>query len=211
MNIANKIATILNLKEEQVNKTIELIDEGNTIPFIARYRKEVTGNLTDEVLRELEENLKYQRNLEQRKEEVISSIENQDKMTDELREQIEIAETLKAVEDIYRPYKQKRQTRATKAKEKGLEPLSNFILTWKEGDADIDEEAKKYINEEVETSELAIEGAKDIIAELISDAVVFRNLLRKDSKRDGTLVVEKSKVEEADEKEAQNYEIYFGD
>ena len=209
MNIANKIATILNLKEEQVNKTIELIDEGNTIPFIARYRKEVTGNLTDEVLRELEENLKYQRNLEQRKEEVISSIENQDKMTDELREQIETAETLKAVEDIYRPYKQKRQTRATKAKEKGLEPLSNFILTWKEGDADIDEEAKKYINEEVETSELAIEGAKDIIAELISDAVVFRNLLRKDSKRDGTLVVEKSKVEEADEKEAQNYEIYF--
>ena len=209
MNIANKIATILNLKEEQVNKTIELIDEGNTIPFIARYRKEVTGNLTDEVLRELEENLKYQRNLEQRKEEVISSIENQDKMTDELREQIETAETLKAVEDIYRPYKQKRQTRATKAKEKGLEPLSNFILTWKEGDADIDEEAKKYINEEVETFELAIEGAKDIIAELISDAVVFRNLLRKDSKRDGTLVVEKSKVEEADEKEAQNYEIYF--
>lgn len=209
MNIANKIATILNLKEEQVNKTIELIDEGNTIPFIARYRKEVTGNLTDEVLRELEENLKYQRNLEQRKEEVISSIENQDKMTDELREQIEIAETLKAVEDIYRPYKQKRQTRATKAKEKGLEPLSNFILTWKDGDADIDEEAKKYISEEVETSELAIEGAKDIIAELISDAVVFRNLLRKDSKRDGTLVVEKAKVEEADEKEAQNYEIYF--
>lgn len=209
MNIVKKIAQGLNIKEIQVEKAIELIDEGNTIPFIARYRKEVTGNLTDEILRELEIKLKYERNLEKRKEEVISSIESQDKMTPELLKLINEAESLKDVEDIYRPYIQKRQTRATKAKEKGLEPLSNFILTWKEGYGSIEEEAKKYINDEVESVEDALNGAKDIIAELISDAVVFRNVLRKDAKRDGILKVEKAKVEDKDEKEASTYEIYF--
>lgn len=209
MSITNKIAIELNIKESQVKKTIELIDEGNTIPFIARYRKEVTGNLTDEVLRELESLLSYQRNLEKRKEEVISSIENQDKMTDQLMKAIRDAETLKDVEDIYRPYKQKKQTRATKAKEKGLEPLSNFILTWKEEHGSILEKAKEFITEEVETVEDALNGAKDIIAELISDTAVFRNILRKDAKRDGVLVVEKTKIEESKEEESKTFEIYF--
>lgn len=209
MSITNKIAIELNIKESQVKKTIELIDEGNTIPFIARYRKEVTGNLTDEVLRELESLLSYQRNLEKRKEEIISSIENQDKMTDQLMKAIRDAETLKDVEDIYRPYKQKKQTRATKAKEKGLEPLSNFILTWKEEHGSILEKAKEFITEEVETVEDALNGAKDIIAELISDTAVFRNILRKDAKRDGVLVVEKTKIEESKEEESKTFEIYF--
>lgn len=209
MDIVKSIARDLEIKETQVQKTIELIDEGNTIPFIARYRKEVTGNLTDEILRQLEERLNYLRNLEKRKEEVISSIENQDKMTDQLMEAINKAETLKEVEDIYRPYKQKKQTRATKAKEKGLEPLSNFILTWKEEKGSIEEEADKYITDEVKTREEVLQGAKDILAELISDATVFRNILRKDAKRDGVLVSTMAKFDEKDEEEAKTFEIYF--
>lgn len=209
MNIALKIANELNIKETQVEKTIALIDEGNTIPFIARYRKEVTGNLTDEVLRELEAKLKYIRNLEERKQEVIQSIEKQEKMTEELMAQIEKAETLKEVEDIYRPYKQKKQTRATKAKEKGLEPLSNFILRWTPEAGSIEEKAKEYITEEVPSAEEAIAGAKDIIAELISDTTVFRNVLRKDAKRDGVLVVEKGNFDEGQTEEASVFEMYF--
>lgn len=212
MDIIKKISDQLNISKSQATKTVALIDEGNTIPFIARYRKEVTGNLTDEVLRELEESLTYLRNLEQRKSEVINSIENQDKMTDSLMKQIEEAETLKAVEDIYRPYKQKKQTRATKAKEKGLEPLSNFILTWKQGNGDIEDEAKKYITDEVETVEDAIAGAKDIIAELISDAVVFRNILRKDAKRDGTISSTIGKIDETNPdqvQESKTFDQYF--
>lgn len=209
MNINKKISEELNIKLSQVEKTVELIDEGNTIPFIARYRKEVTGNLTDEVLRELEDKLNYLRNLEQRKEEVISSIEEQDKLTEELEESIKKAETLKDVEDIYRPYKQKRQTRATKAKEKGLEPLSNFILRWSEGDMSIEEKAEDFLNEEVETVKDAIAGAKDIIAELISDAVVFRNILREDAKKIGTIVSEKAKIDESEENDAKVFDSYF--
>lgn len=209
MDIVKSIAKDLEIKEIQVQKTIELIDEGNTIPFIARYRKEVTGNLTDEVLRQLEERLNYLRNLEKRKEEVITSIENQEKMTDQLMEQIQKAQTLKEVEDIYRPYKQKKQTRATKAKEKGLEPLSNFILTWKEGNGSIEEEADKYITDEVKTREDAIEGAKDILAELISDTTVFRNILRKDAKRDGKIISTEAKYDEKDAQEAKTFEMYF--
>lgn len=209
MDIVKSIAKDLDIKESQVQKTIELIDEGNTIPFIARYRKEVTGNLTDEVLRQLEERLNYLRNLEKRKEEVITSIENQEKMTDQLMEAIQKAETLKEVEDIYRPYKQKKQTRATKAKEKGLEPLSNFILTWKEGYGSIEEEADKYITDEVKTRQEAIEGAKDILAELISDTTVFRNILRKDAKRDGKIISTEAKYDEKDAEEAKTFEIYF--
>lgn len=209
MNINKKIAEELNIKESQVEKTVNLIDEGNTIPFIARYRKEVTGNLTDEVLRELETKLNYLRNLETRKEEVIASIEKQDKMTDDLMSQIENAETLKEVEDIYRPYKQKKQTRATKAKEKGLEPLSNFILTWKEGNGSILEKAEEFITEEVPSVEDAINGAKDILAELISDATVFRNILRKDAQRVGVIVSQKAKIEEGKEEEAATFDSYF--
>lgn len=212
MDIIKKIAEELNIKESQVEKTIALIDEGNTIPFIARYRKEVTGNLTDEVLRDLEDKLSYLRNLESRKEEVISSIENQDKMTDALMKEIQAAETLKDVEDIYRPYKQKRQTRATKAKEKGLEPLSNFILTWKEGSSSIPEEAEKYLTDEVETVEDAINGAKDILAELVSDATVFRNILRSDAERRGTISSKLAKIDEDNQEEmevANTFAQYF--
>ena len=209
MNINRKIAEELNIKESQVEKTVALIDEGNTIPFIARYRKEVTGNLTDEVLRELENKLNYIRNLEARKQEVISSIEKQEKMTDELMLQIAKAESLKEVEDIYRPYKQKKQTRATKAKEKGLEPLSNFILTWKDGNGSIVEKAEEFITEEVPTVDDAINGAKDILAELISDATVFRNILRKDAQRDGLIVSQKAKIEPGQEEEAATFDSYF--
>lgn len=212
MDIIKKIAEELNIRESQVEKTIALIDEGNTIPFIARYRKEVTGNLTDEVLRDLEDKLSYLRNLESRKEEVISSIENQDKMTDALMKEIQAAETLKDVEDIYRPYKQKRQTRATKAKEKGLEPLSNFILTWKEGSSNIPEEAENYLTDEVETVEDAINGAKDILAELVSDATVFRNILRSDAERRGTITSKLAKIDEDNQEEmeeANTFSQYF--
>lgn len=212
MDIIKKIAEELNIKESQVEKTIALIDEGNTIPFIARYRKEVTGNLTDEVLRDLEDKLSYLRNLESRKEEVISSIENQDKMTDTLMKEIQAAETLKDVEDIYRPYKQKRQTRATKAKEKGLEPLSNFILTWEEGSPSIVAEAEKYLTDEVETVDDAINGAKDILAELVSDATVFRNILRSDADRRGTITSKLAKIDEDKQEEmeeANTFAQYF--
>ena len=212
MDIIKKIAEELNIKKSQVEKTIDLIDEGNTIPFIARYRKEVTGNLTDEVLRDLEDKLSYLRNLESRKEEVISSIENQDKMTDALMKEIQAAETLKDVEDIYRPYKQKRQTRATKAKEKGLEPLSNFILTWKEGSPSIVEEAEKYLTDEVETVDDAINSAKDILAELVSDATVFRNILRSDADRRGTITSKLAKIDEDKQEEmeeANTFAQYF--
>ena len=212
MDIIKKIAEELNIKKSQVEKTIDLIDEGNTIPFIARYRKEVTGNLTDEVLRDLEDKLSYLRNLESRKEEVISSIENQDKMTDALMKEIQAAETLKDVEDIYRPYKQKRQTRATKAKEKGLEPLSNFILTWKEGSPSIVAEAEKYLTDEVETVDDAINGAKDILAELVSDATVFRNILRSDADRRGTITSKLAKIDEDKQEEmeeANTFAQYF--
>lgn len=212
MDIIKKIAEELNIRESQVEKTIDLIDEGNTIPFIARYRKEATGNLTDEVLRGLEDKLSYLRNLESRKEEVISSIENQDKMTDALMKEIQAAETLKDVEDIYRPYKQKRQTRATKAKEKGLEPLSNFILTWKEGSPSITEEAEKYLTDEVETVEDAVNGAKDILAELVSDATVFRNILRSDAERRGTITSKLAKIDEDNQEEmevANTFAQYF--
>ena len=184
--IATRIAEELNIKLTQVQKTVELIDEGNTIPFIARYRKEVTGGLSDETLRELGERLTYLRNLEARKEEVKTSIENQGKLTDEIVENLEKARTLAEVEDIYRPYKQKKKTRATVAKAKGLEPLANIIYEQTETKS-IEEIAKEYVNidslsEEdkqnkdkvVVTVEDAIQGAKDIIAEMIADDPNYR-------------------------------------
>ena len=143
--IIKTIAEELNIKPTQVDATIKLIDEGNTIPFIARYRKEVTGGLSDEILRDLADRLNYLRNLEQRKQEVINSIEEQGKLTDEILKNVAIAKTLAEVEDIYRPYKQKKKTRATVAKAKGLEPLSEIILDQEEKQ-DIFEIAKQYIN-----------------------------------------------------------------
>ncbi len=194
MNIVQTIANELNIKNYQVEKTIELIDGGNTIPFIARYRKEVTGGLSDEVLRNLDERLKYLRNLEERKEEVKTSIENQGKLTDEIVKNLEIAKTLAEVEDIYRPYKQKKKARATVAKAKGLEPLAQIIKEQKETKP-LEEIAKEFINDEVKTVEDAIQGAKDIIAEEISDDTEFRKQIKKMYYREGFIVTKNAKEE----------------
>ena len=194
MNIVQTIANELNIKNYQVEKTIELIDGGNTIPFIARYRKEVTGGLSDEVLRNLDERLKYLRNLEERKEEVKTSIENQGKLTDEIVKNLGIAQTLAEVEDIYRPYKQKKKTRATVAKAKGLEPLAQIIKEQKETKP-LEEIAKNYLNENVKTVEDAIQGAKDIIAEEISDDTEFRKQIKKMYYREGFIVTKNAKEE----------------
>ena len=194
MNIVQTIANELNIKNYQVEKTIELIDGGNTIPFIARYRKEVTGGLSDETLRNLDERLKYLRNLEERKEEVKTSIENQGKLTDEIAKDLENAQTLAEVEDIYRPYKQKKKTRATVAKAKGLEPLAQIIKEQKKTKP-LEEIAKEYINDEVKTVEEAIQGAKDIIAEEISDDTEFRKQIKKMYYREGFIVTKNAKEE----------------
>ena len=200
--IANRIATELGVKESQVASTIKLIDEGNTIPFIARYRKEVTGGLSDEVLRELGEKLTYLRNLEQRKQEVIKSIDNQEKLTEELQKQIEAAQTLTEVEDIYRPYKQKKRTRATIAKEKGLEPLAKIIM---EQEKEIEKEAESFIDIEkkVETIEDAIQGALDIIAEEISDNAKYRKQIKRLCYYEGIISTKAAKEEKS------NYDMYY--
>ena len=180
MNINLTIAQELNVKEWQVEAAVKLIDEGNTIPFIARYRKPVTGELNDEQLRTLDERLKYLRNLEEKKETVLASIEEQGKLTDELKKKIMDAQTIVAVDDLYRPYRPKRRTRATDAKEKGLEPLANIIMLQITKNQ-ITKEAEVFVNPEkgVENVEQAIQGAKDIIAEMISDNAEYRNAIRK--------------------------------
>ena len=162
MDIILKLKEELNVEKWQVEAAVKLIDEGNTIPFISRYRKEATGALNDEVLRNLFERLTYLRNLEEKKEQVLGSIEEQGKLTDELKEKILAAETLVVVEDLYRPYRPKRKTRASVAKEKGLEPLAEFILA-QETDKPVIEKAAEYISEEkeVKTAEEAIAGALD--------------------------------------------------
>ena len=199
------IADELNIKKLQVENTIKLIDEGNTIPFIARYRKEVTGGLSDEVLRTFGERLNYLRNLEKRKEEVTNSIEEQGKLTEEIVKDLENAVTLAEVEDIYRPYKQKKKTRATVAKAKGLEPLAEIILAQEET-KDIQELAEKYINEEkeVKTVEEAIQGALDIIAEMISDNPEYRKLIKQIVYSKGIIKTNATKPEEK-----SAYEMYY--
>lgn len=203
--IIQTIAGEFNIKPVQVENTVKLIDEGNTIPFIARYRKEVTGNLSDEILRDLNDRLNYLRNLEKRKEEVIKIIEEQGKLTDELFIAIGTAKTLAEVEDLYRPYKQKKRTRAIIAKEKGLEPLAEIIIEQKETKA-ILEIAAKYINEEkkVESAEDAIAGAKDIIAEDISDNAKYRKYIKTACYREALIETKASK-----EEEKSNYEMYY--
>ena len=203
--IESLIAEELKVKEKQVEATIKLIDEGNTIPFIARYRKEVTGGLSDEQLRELGERLTYLRNLEKRKEEVKNSIESQGKLTEELITQIEEALTLAAVEYIYRPYKQKKRTRATIAKERGLEPFAK-ILEQQKTEVDLYEEAKKYINpeKEINTIDDVMNGAKDIVAENISDSAQYRKYIKKVIYREGMIEVKASNSEEK-----SNYEMYY--
>ncbi len=203
-NIANKLVEEFKLKPFQVENAIKLIDEGNTIPFIARYRKEATGELSDEQLRDLFERLTYLRNLEKRKEEVIRLIDEQGKLTEELQSTIVSALTMTEVEDLYRPYKQKKKTRATIAKAKGLEPLANIIFEQKDK-RDINEIAKEFIDEEkdVKTVEEAIDGAKDIIAEMISDVAEFRKDIRKIIYDKGVIATKASK----DEKSV--YEMYY--
>ena len=179
MDIIAKISEELGIRKNQAEAAVKLIDEGNTIPFIARYRKEATGALNDEVLRNLYERLTYLRNLEERKETVLAGIEEQGKLTDELKAQIMSAETMVVVEDLYRPYKPKRRTRATIAKEKGLEPLAG-IITLQMLNTSLEEEAEKFVDpeKEVTSAEDAIAGAKDIIAESISDEADYRSRIR---------------------------------
>lgn len=203
MNINEIIAKELDVKVSQVEKTVELIDQGNTIPFIARYRKEVTGNLSDEQLRDLDSRLTYLRNLEERKQEVIDSITNQEKMTPEIMAALEKAQTQVEVEDIYRPYKQKKRTRATIAKENGLQELADNIINQTDS-TDIYEVAKNFLNDNVTTIEDAIQGAEDIIAEDISDNAEFRKMLKKIYHYEGLITSEAVNSEEK-----SPYEMYY--
>ena len=205
MDIIQKLTEELGVKKWQVEAAVALIDEGNTIPFISRYRKEATGALNDEQLRKLHERLLYLRNLEAKKEQVIATIEEQGKMTEELRKQILAAETLVVVEDLYRPYRPKRRTRAIIAKEKGLEPLAALIMLQKT-DVPLLEAAKAYISEEKEvaTAEEALAGAKDIIAEYISDEADYRIYIRDLTTKQGKMVSTAKNPEEQ-----SVYEMYY--
>ena len=205
MDIILALTKELNVEKWQIEAAVKLIDEGNTIPFISRYRKEVTGALNDEVLRNLNDRLTYLRNLEEKKTQVLSSIEEQGKLTEELKKQILEAQTLVVVEDLYRPYRPKRRTRATIAKEKGLEPLANIILL-QMTDKSLEEEAKAFVSEEKEvaTVEEAISGAKDIVAESISDKADYRSEIRERTFRKGMLVSTAKKPEET-----SVYEKYY--
>ena len=193
----------LNLAGWQVRKVTKLIDDGNTIPFIARYRKDVTGSLNDETLRKFDERLRYLRNLEEKKEKVIKRIDELGKLTDELKIQIVNAETLVELEDIYRPYKSKKQTRATKARERGLEPLADIILKQEAKDS-IKKIARKYVNDEVKTPEEAIQGAQDIIAEIISDNSQFRKKIRRNTFHTGQI-----ETKAKDKDKSTEYDIYY--
>lgn len=209
MDITKKLAEEFRLKTRQVEQTVQLIDEGNTIPFIARYRKEVTGGMSDEILRDLNDRLTYLRNLEERKEEVIRLIDEQGGLTPELKKQIEEAEVLQRVEDLYKPFKKKKATRASKAKEKGLKPLADIIAAQKESRplADI---AGEYTDEAtgeekgVESAEEAIQGACDIIAEMISDDPEVNAAVREKTQRTGVIVSEAT-----DSEEKTVYEMYY--
>ena len=205
MDINQKLTEELGVKKWQVEAAVKLIDEGNTIPFISRYRKEATGSLNDEQLRKLHERLLYLRNLEEKKEQVLATIEEQGKLTESLKAQILAAETLVVVEDLYRPYRPKRRTRATIAKEKGLEPLAALIMLQKT-EVSIEEAAKTYISEEkeVKTVEEAIAGAKDIIAEYISDEADYRIYIRDLTVKQGKII---STAKDAETESV--YEMYY--
>ena len=209
MDIILKLKEELKVEKWQVEAAVALIDEGNTIPFIARYRKEKTGSLNDEVLRTLHERLTYLRNLEEKKEQVLGSIEEQGKLTDELKEKILAAETMVVVEDLYRPYRPKRKTRAGVAKEKGLAPLAETILA-QEITMPIEEEAAKYIHEDedaaksVATAAEALQGARDIIAEQISDEADYRSYIRVVTMKEG------KRISAAKDEIAESvYEMYY--
>lgn len=205
MDIIKKITTELSVKQWQVETAVKLIDEGNTIPFIARYRKEATGTLNDEQLRDLNERLTYLRNLEDRKATIIASIEEQGAMTDELKSSIDAAETMVTLEDIYRPYKPKRRTRATIAKEKGLKMLAEYILK-QDATESVEDKAQKFINEDKDVKSVkdAIDGAKDIIAEMISDTAEYRTVIREKIMDEGVI-----SSEAKDDKAESVYEMYY--
>ena len=210
MDIIQKMKEELKVEKWQVEAAVKLIDEGNTIPFISRYRKEVTGSLNDEQLRNLHERLVYLRNLEEKKEQVLGSIEEQGKMTEELRVKIVAAETLVAVEDYYRPYRPKRKTRASVAKEKGLDGLAEYILA-QNAEAPVLEKAKEYVTGEdveqekqVKSAEDALQGAKDIIAESISDNADYRSYIRELTAEEGAITGTAK-----DEKVQSVYEMYY--
>ena len=203
MDIVKVLASELNIKESQAEATIKLIDEGNTIPFIARYRKEVTGSLDDEILRSLDERLRYLRNLDEKREQVLAAISEQGALTKELEESLKKAMTLVEIDDLYRPYRPKKRTKAMIAREKGLEPLAEMILS-----GDINENleslAKSYISEEVENEKIALEGANDIIAEKVSEEATYRTKLRNE-------IFEKGLIETVakDEEVKSVYENYY--
>lgn len=201
--IAKTLEKELNLSDWQVKKVIKLIDDGNTIPFIARYRKDVTGSLNDTTLRKFDERLKYLRNLEDKKEKIIKRISELGKLNDDLNKKIINAKTLVELEDLYRPYKSKKQTRATKAREKGLEPLANIILK-QEITEDVKNIAKDYVNDEVKSPKEVIQGAKDIIAEEISDNSEFRKKIRRN-----TFYTGKIETKAKNKDESTEYDIYY--
>ena len=207
MDILNQITQEFKLREDHVKNIVELLDEGNTIPFIARYRKEMTGHIDDQVLRELSDRLTYLGNIEKRKEEVSKSITEQGKMTDEIAASLTAAETLAEVEDIYRPYKQKRKTRATVAIAKGLEPLADIIYAQNVTEGTVEDLAKPFVNEELGVASVkeAIAGAEDIIAERISDEAELRKKLRKIYLKNGEIF---SKIQKTEEDGAKTYEMY---
>lgn len=207
MNIIEKLASEFKIKTSQVESTVELIDEGNTIPFIARYRKEVTGGLSDVTLRDMDERLQYLRNLEDRKEEVIRLIDEQGKLTEDLKGEIEKAEVLQRVEDLYKPYKQKKSTRASKAKEKGLEPLAMIFYAQQKKDGSLEDVAADFVDSEkgVETVEEAIQGAMDIIAEMIADDADMTKEIREKTYNKGLIA-----TEAVDAEEKTVYDMYYG-
>ena len=207
MNIIEKLASEFKVKTAQVESTVALIDEGNTIPFIARYRKEVTGGLTDVTLRDMDERLQYLRNLETRKEEVLRLIEEQGKLTDELKAEIEKAEVLQRVEDLYKPYKQKKATRASKAKERGLEPLAMIFYAQQKKEGNPLDLTADFINpeKEVETAEDAVQGAMDIIAEMIADDADLTKAIREKTFAKGQIATEAT-----DPEEKTVYDMYYG-
>ena len=205
MDIIKKLREELQVEKWQVEAAVKLIDEGNTIPFISRYRKEATGSLNDEQLRNLGERLTYLRNLEEKKTQVLGSIEEQGKLTEELKKQIEEAETLVAIEDLYRPYRPKRKTRASVAKEKGLEPLAQMIME-QNLTGSLEDAVQSFVNEEKEVADVAqaIQGAMDIIAEQISDVAEYRTYIRQATMEEGKLISEAK-----DEKQQSVYEMYY--
>ncbi|HHY13252.1 MAG TPA: RNA-binding transcriptional accessory protein, partial [Thermoanaerobacterales bacterium] len=205
MNIIQIIADEINIKENKVLNTVKLLDEGNTVPFIARYRKEMTGELDESIIREIESKLDYIRNLENRKQEVIRLIDEQEKLTKELEEKIKNAKVLQEVEDLYRPYRPKRRTRASMAKEKGLEPLAEAIFEQEMTEEKLINFALSFVDEEKDILSVddAIQGAQDIIAEWVSDNAQYRQIIRELTIKEGILTAE------GKESQKSEYEIYY--